>query len=125
MPGDAPEDPARCANPACDRRDIRALGRCAACYAFFRRHGRDATPEEMRRRLRPRALCRNCGRRPMRARGRCMTCYQYKRRTGRERPVHAQDDGLCRVCEERPIYREGRCRTCYAYLQSRGHDRPV
>ncbi|MFW5942074.1 MAG: hypothetical protein ACOC9X_02610 [bacterium] len=117
---------ARCANPACDRRDIRARGRCPACYAFYRRHGRDATRAEMRRRDRPQTLCKVCGRAYAQARGRCMTCYHYWWRTGRDRPMDgAGGEGLCAVCGERPVYRQDRCRSCYAYLQSRGHDRAM
>lgn len=119
----------RCANPACRRRDIRARGRCQACYVFLRRHGRDVRREEMRPARRQEVPCDNCRRRPVRAQGRCRTCYQYWRRTGRERPVtpliEAQEDGLCGVCGQRRVYRQHRCRSCYAYLQKHGKDRSL
>lgn len=118
-----------CANPACDRRDIRARGRCQACYVFLRRHGRDVRREEMRSFRRREVACHNCRRRPARAYGRCHTCYQYWRRTGRERPitttVRRREDGLCGVCGDRRVYRQDRCRSCYAYRQQHGRDRPL
>lgn len=110
-----------CANPACERQDIRARGRCQACYVFLRRHGRDVQPEEMRSR-RPERPCGHCGQRPIRARGRCRICYQYWLRTGRERPLHRRD-GLCAICGERRVFRQDRCRTCYAYRRQYGKDR--
>lgn len=110
-----------CANPACDRRDIRALGRCQACYVFLRRHGRDAQASEMRRRRREQPCC-ICGEKPARSRGRCRTCYAYWLRTGRERYV-GRDKKLCRICQARPVYQEERCRSCYGFWRSRGRDR--
>jgi hypothetical protein len=112
-----------CANPDCERQDIRALGRCQACYVFFRRHGRDARASEMRRRRREQP-CRICGEQPMRSRGRCRACYAYWLRTGRER-YGQQGKSLCRVCQQRPVYRERRCRSCYGFWRSRGRDRRV
>ena len=115
-----------CANAHCQRRDIRARGRCQACYVFVRRHGRDATPDEMRSlRRRQEQSCQNCGERPIRVRGRCQRCYQFFMRTGRERPAaHALlHDGMCVVCGRRPPYRQGRCRSCYGYRSLHRKDR--
>lgn len=119
--------PRVCANPHCRRRGIRARGRCQACYVFLRRHGRDATPAEMRsQRRKAEKRCRNCNERPRYARNRCQRCYQYWMRTGRERPSKGQKagDGLCLICGRRPPYRFGRCRSCYAYLSVHRKDRP-
>ena len=114
-----------CANPHCERRDIRALGRCQACYVYLKRHGRDATPAEMHARGSER-LCQNCRERPARARGRCQRCYQYWLRTGTERPSAGQrrSDGMCLNCGQQPAYRFGRCRSCYGYLSLYHKDRP-
>jgi hypothetical protein len=123
--GDPTRREQRCANPACLRRDRRAGGRCQACYDFFRRHGRDITAAEMRRR-RPEQLCRICHRRPVLARYRCRACYTFWRRTGRERLSAAERAhlraGLCRTCGQRPPFRDDQCRTCYAQAQKRRRD---
>lgn len=117
----------RCANPHCRRREIRARGRCQACYVFLRRHGRDATPSEMRpqRRRVSKKRCMTCRQRPVYARKRCRRCYQYWMRTGRERLVEGQKGrgGLCLNCGKRPVYQLGRCRSCHAYLRMYGKDR--
>lgn len=118
--------PRVCANPHCQRKNIRAYSRCQPCYRYFRRHGRDITSAEMsplRRRSEER--CRNCNKRPRYARNRCRRCYQFWLRTGRERPSEGQKgkDGLCRNCGLRPPYRSGRCRSCYAYLRMHRKDR--
>lgn len=115
-----------CANPHCQRRDIRARGRCQACYVFLRRNGRDAKPQEMNARHRVEKPCHNCKERPIRARGRCQRCYEFWIRTGRERPSANQvrADGTCANCRRRQPYRLGRCRSCYAYLKLHGKDNP-
>lgn len=123
-----PSSPAEriCANPHCQRQDIRTRGRCQACYAFLYRHGRDIRPEEMGDRYRTDEPCQNCKERPIRARDRCHRCYKYWMRTGRERPSanQARANGLCANCGRRPPYRQGRCRSCYAYLQQHQEDKP-
>lgn len=113
-----------CANPHCQRWDIRARGRCQACYVFLRRHGRDATPADMRKsRRHGKRRCHNCDEALEFARGRCQRCYQYWLRTGRERPCKGQT-GQCLNCGKRRIYRLGRCRSCYGYLRVHHKDRP-
>lgn len=123
-----PSSPAEriCANPHCLRRDIRARGRCQACYAFLCRNDRDITAEEMGDRYRVEQPCQNCKTQPIRSRGRCSRCYSYWMRTGRDRPAASQAsaNGLCVNCSRRPPYRKGRCRSCYAYLQQHQEDNP-
>lgn len=118
--GASPLSPPVCANPHCRSQDIRARGRCQACYVFLRRHGRDATPDDMREyRRHAKRRCRNCGEALVFARGRCQRCYQFWLRTGLER----SHKGQCRNCGKRRTYRRGRCRSCYAYLQVHHKDR--
>ena len=114
-----------CGNPHCSRRKIYARGRCQACYVFLHRHGRDATPADMRSRRQAPERCQNCRERTVYARSRCKRCYQFRLRTGRERPSTGQKstDGLCRNCGRRPPYRLGRCRGCYGYLSLHRKDR--
>lgn len=123
-----PSSPATriCANPHCQRSDIRSRGRCQACYLFLYRNGRDARPEEMQNRSHLAKICKNCKERPIRARGRCYRCYKYWWRTGLEHPAgnQAGASGLCANCGRRRAYRQDRCRSCFAYLQVRKEERP-
>ncbi|MDA7940399.1 MAG: hypothetical protein MPI95_05775 [Nitrosopumilus sp.] len=122
---------AACSN--CGRRSVASLGRCSACYQYYRTHGIERPLRNERAAAPPGEGCSNCGAPNVIARGRCSACYRYFNRHGRERdpdgrvrappPPRGSHATPCSVCSRPGVVSRGRCSSCYQYFNKHGRDR--
>lgn len=115
-------------------------GRCAICYNYHNRTGRERPAELYLRphRQKQAKWCKNCGRMDLRSHSRCNACHQYFKTHGKERPRHlykVDQERRCKNCKfplaalgKKPSgqnrHKCGLCETCYSYKRRTGKARP-
>jgi len=105
--------------------------RCAACYKYWQRNGRDRSNPPRVRHQRV-DLCQNCHLSPTGKRHAqvCDACGDYRLRRGHDRPAYLWLN-RCTICgrprreDRRDKFSKGRCQTCAVYYYTIGEERPA
>lgn len=110
-----------------EARPIHAHDKCMRCYLFWRRNGRERTPDDARTVYGPGDYCKRCQHARPKTNGLCGACWLHQYRRGTPRPAHLWRDA-CRTCK-RPFggtcrRHRGECYTCRRYRRRAGRQRP-
>lgn len=125
----------------CGRPAARRRSRCATCYNYYSRTGKERPPELYGRKL-PVDLtgtpqwCEVCGDTRLWRGNKCQACYAYWVKHRKKRPKRLwDDDATCRNCgiplnavgkqkSGRRRQAKGYCLNCYTYKNRTGKERP-